>query len=254
MAEIHLFSIGEVAKAVGITRKTILNYELKGLIRPDKKESATANRYYTIDTFARIRTIRMLQDLGLSLSEIKEYFGDTSDLVPMIRRLENRRDALTRTIEQLRERADRQSETVKEITLESQTVYCRVCQGASVADKTDILRNTALEAMKTYGTDITGRMYFIESIPEDPRTIFYCAAIPAGSRGDGVVITPKAKALSVIHHGAYENLPEARKKLLTYAETYGIRLSGKFRHVFWEGPPTHKDTSRFVTQVIAIIE
>ena len=31
----NLFSIGEIAKAVGITRKIILNYETKGLIHPD---------------------------------------------------------------------------------------------------------------------------------------------------------------------------------------------------------------------------
>ena len=31
----NLFSIGEIAKAVGITRKIILNYETKGLIQPD---------------------------------------------------------------------------------------------------------------------------------------------------------------------------------------------------------------------------
>ena len=39
----NLFSIGEIAKAVGITRKTILNYELKGLIKPDKKDKNTGN-------------------------------------------------------------------------------------------------------------------------------------------------------------------------------------------------------------------
>ena len=31
----NLFSIGEIAKAVGITRKTILNYESKRLVKPD---------------------------------------------------------------------------------------------------------------------------------------------------------------------------------------------------------------------------
>ena len=55
----NLFSIGEVAKAVGVTRKTILGYESKGLINPDKKEGTTGNRYYTIDTFTQIRTIRI---------------------------------------------------------------------------------------------------------------------------------------------------------------------------------------------------
>ena len=38
----NLFSIGEVAKAAGITRKAILNYETKGLIMSDKKVSLVA--------------------------------------------------------------------------------------------------------------------------------------------------------------------------------------------------------------------
>ncbi len=33
-----LFTIGEISKAVGVTRRIILNYEAKGLIVPDKKE------------------------------------------------------------------------------------------------------------------------------------------------------------------------------------------------------------------------
>ena len=88
----NLFSIGEIAKAIGITRKIILNYETKGLITPDKKDGTTGNRYYTIDTFTQIRTIRVFQDLGLSLDEIRTYFSDTTDLQPMINRLEKMRD------------------------------------------------------------------------------------------------------------------------------------------------------------------
>ena len=67
----NLFSIGEIAKAVGITRKAILNYEAKGLVLPDKKDGIAGNRYYTIDTFTKVRTIRIFQDLGLSLDEIR---------------------------------------------------------------------------------------------------------------------------------------------------------------------------------------
>ena len=67
MNDRNLFSIGEIAKAVGITRKAILNYEIKGLIKPDQKDGASGNRYYTIDTFTQIRTIRVFQNLGLSL-------------------------------------------------------------------------------------------------------------------------------------------------------------------------------------------
>jgi DNA-binding transcriptional MerR regulator len=33
--EKNLFSIGEIAKALGVTRRIILNYEQRGLIQPD---------------------------------------------------------------------------------------------------------------------------------------------------------------------------------------------------------------------------
>ena len=104
MDKSNLFSIGEVAKAVGITRKTILNYETKGLIKPDKKDGATGNRYYTIDTFTQVRAIRLFQNLSLSLDEIREYFNGTSDLQPVINRLETMRDELNLAIEKLKER------------------------------------------------------------------------------------------------------------------------------------------------------
>ena len=100
----HLFSIGEISKAVGVTRKIILNYEAKGLITPDKKDGTTGNRYYSIDTFTQVRTIRVFQNLGLTLDEIREYFGGKSDLEPMIHRLEKMRDELNLTIEKLKER------------------------------------------------------------------------------------------------------------------------------------------------------
>ncbi len=254
MNQKQLFSIGEVAKAVGITRKTILNYEAKGLIKPDKKESATANRYYTIDTFTQIRTIRVFQDLGLSLDEIREYFNDSSDLEPMINRLEKMRDELNLTIEKLRERTREQGDFIREITIEPQTIYCRSYNSLTVADKTNLLRDTALEAMRLYGTDTTRRMYFTQYSAEHPAEISYCVAVPSNSAGEHILKIPSLRAVSLFHHGAYEEIPEARKLLISYAEENHLKLSGIFRNLYLEGPPQHKDKSKFITQVIAIIE
>ena len=91
--ERDLFSIGEVARALNITRRAILYYEEFGLIRPDVKDGATGNRYYTIDTFVKLRTIRILQNLGLSLSDVLGYFDGDFALAPLIRRLEAQRDS-----------------------------------------------------------------------------------------------------------------------------------------------------------------
>lgn len=254
MNEKNLFSIGEIAKAVGITRKTILNYEIKGLIAPDKKEGSTGNRYYTIDTFTKVRTIRILQNLGLSLDEIRKYYSGETDLQPMIQRLEKMRDELNLTIEKLRERSCGQGNTVKEITIAPQTVYFRTYTSATVADKTNLLRDTALEAMRKHGTDTTRRMYFTEYHASASQEISYCVAVPSASKGEYVKQIPELKAISFFHHGAYEDIPEARKKLVSYAKENNITLSGVFRNLYLEGPPQHKDKSKFITQIIAIIE
>lgn len=254
MNDNNLFSIGEIAKAVGVTRKIILNYETKGLITPDKKDGPTGNRYYTIDTFTQIRTIRVFQDLGLSLNEIREYFSDSCDLEPILHRLEKMREELTLTIEKLKERIHKKKDTIKTITLEPQTIYRRVYNSTSISDKTNLLRNTALEAMKTYGTDTTKRMYFTEYSANAPLDISYCVAVPCGSEGEYVLNLPELKAISFFHHGAYEEIPEARQRLISYAEENNVKLTGVFRNIYLEGPPQHKDKNKFITQIIAIIE
>lgn len=250
----NLFSIGEVAEAIGITRKIILNYEAKGLIKPDKKDGTTGNRYYTIDTFTQIRTIRVFQDLGLSLDETREYFNGTTDLQPIIKRLEKMRDELSLTIEKLKERSHEQGDVVQEITIEPQTIYCRTYNSSSIEDKTNLLRNTALEAMRQYGTDTTKRMYFTEHSVSEPEKVSYCVAVPSESEGEFIKHLPTVKAISFFHHGAYEKIPEVRKKLILYAEENNLKLSGVFRNLFIEGPPQHKEKSKFITQIVAIVE
>ncbi|MBO5136624.1 MAG: MerR family transcriptional regulator [Clostridia bacterium] len=254
MNDNNLFSIGEVAKAVGITRKTILNYETKGLVQPDKKDGASGNRYYTIDTFTKVRTIRILQNLGLTLDEIREYYNGTTDLQPMIQRLEKMRDELNLTIEKLKERICENSGVVEEITIEEQTVYCRIHNSVTIEEKTVFLRNTALEAMRKYGTDTTRRMYFTEQYADNPEKVSYCVAVPPESQGEYIVNVPELKAVSLFHHGAYEDIPIAIKKLISYAEENNIKLTGTFRYLYLEGPPQHKDKSKFITQIIAIVE
>ena len=51
----NLFSICETARSIDITHKIILNYEAKGLVKPDVKEGAGGqqilfHRYFYTDT------------------------------------------------------------------------------------------------------------------------------------------------------------------------------------------------------------
>lgn len=223
------------------------------LLQPDVRHGAGGNRYYGIDTFVRIRSIRSMQNLGLTLDEIRDYFNDSVDLLSLIRRLEKKRDELNLNIEKLYERAKVEAPQVKELLLPSQTVYRRVYQSDSAAERAVLLRSTALEAMRGYGTDITRRMYFIESSVDRPAEVTCCVAVPPESRGEFVERLPAVRALCLYHHGAYEELPAVRGKLVDYAAEHGLTTLGIFRHTYLEGPPQHKDPAKFITQISLVI-
>lgn len=140
----ELFSIGDAADFVGITRRIILNYEAHGLVFPDKKEDPSGNRYYTIDTLTKIRTIRSLQNLGLSLDEIHGYFDNSNDLLSMVRRLEALRDELNANIKALYERINQGFESMEIITIPPQTVYCRKTESDSIAEKDEFVKRGCL--------------------------------------------------------------------------------------------------------------
>lgn len=248
--EKELFSIGEIAKSIGITRKIILNYETKGLIKPDRKDGSTGNRYYTIDTFTQIRTIRVFQDLGLSLDEIKGYFDDSVDLNPLIQRLETMRDELNLSIEKLRERTAETTDCIKIITVPEQTVYRKKYTSSTVFEKTALLRETALEAMREYGTDVTRRMYFIEYPIENKEEVVYCIAVPPESRGENVAKISDFRAISLYHHGAYETIPDTLRNLIEFAKKNNLKIDGTCRHIYIEGPPQHKNKEKFITQIL----
>lgn len=80
----ELFSIGDVAKLLGTTTRTLRYYEELGLVC-SSRHSLTAQRRYGSDEIERLRRIRELQTLvGLELHEIGEQL-EASDRLDAIR-------------------------------------------------------------------------------------------------------------------------------------------------------------------------
>lgn len=252
--ENKLMPIGEVATLLGITRRIILNYETKGLVLPDKKDGITGNRYYTIDSLTRIRTIRIFQNLGLSLDEISAYFDGNTDLKPLIERLETLRDELTLNIERLKEREKSQNDfEIKSVTIPAQTIYVESQYTDTIAEKASVLREILLKAVRKYGSDTSKRMFYIEYPLENENLISYCIAVPAKSQGENIIQLPEQQALSIFYHGSYESIPTVRDKMIAFAKEQGIPLKGICRHIYLEGPPQHKEPSKFITQIALLL-
>lgn len=251
----RLMSIGEAAKSLGITRKIILNYEDKGLLIPDKKDGTAGNRYYTPDSVSRIRTIRILQNLGLSLDEIYDYYNGNTDLEPLIARLETLRDELNLNIEKLKERIKTENDfEIRIMQIPAQTIYCKTLRATTIEEKKEHLRDAVPTAIRTYGSDTSKRMFFIQFPLADPDWISYCVAVAPGSQGADIIELPEETALCIFYHGSYESIPEVRDKIIAYATENNIVLKGICRHIYLEGPPQHKEPEKFITQVALLIQ
>ncbi|EEM17847.1 MULTISPECIES: MerR family transcriptional regulator [Bacillus] len=70
------FTIGEMAKMHNIAESTLRYYDEKGIFHPSIVDPQTKYRYYTIDQFALLDTIKFLRQLNISLKEIKEYIDE----------------------------------------------------------------------------------------------------------------------------------------------------------------------------------
>ena len=64
-------TIGKLAERAQVNIQTIRYYERRGLL-PEPERTASNYRVYTGDTVRRVRFIKRAQDLGFTLSEIKE--------------------------------------------------------------------------------------------------------------------------------------------------------------------------------------
>ena len=251
----RLLSIGEAARALEVTRRMILNYEDKGLILPDQRDGINGNRYYTADTVSRIRSIRILQNLGLSLDDIYAYYHGSTDLDPLIARLERLRDELSLNIEKLKEHSKGHNDfEIRRVQLPAQMVYCQDLHSTEVEDKKEKLREVFIKAIRQHGSDTSQHMFFTEYTLSNPGDFTCCIAVPPESQGEHLVLLPPRTALCIFYHGAYEGLPAIVKRLCDYAENEQIPLTGTARHLYLEGPPQHKNPENFLTQVAVFVD
>lgn len=96
----NLFSIGEVAKAKGLTVKALRYYHKIGILSPQYIDEKTGYRYYTITQFIHIEIIKEARRLGTSIKELQKLFekADTSYLMHF---LEAKKKAAKKAIREL---------------------------------------------------------------------------------------------------------------------------------------------------------
>lgn len=114
----RLLNIGEMAKSVGVTPKTVRHYHKIGLI-PEPERSESGYRLYRPRDLLHLQHIRYLRSLGFSLSRIKGLWGQTDGKL-LEQELRSVRQELMAQIEVLETRVEKiktflQEDTFKEL-------------------------------------------------------------------------------------------------------------------------------------------
>ena len=84
MTQVHEYSIQEVAKAAGTTRRTLRHYQDVGLLVPSST-GHNGYRYYDAEALLRLQRILLLRQLGLGLPEISKVLEGTQDTTAALR-------------------------------------------------------------------------------------------------------------------------------------------------------------------------
>lgn len=74
------YTIKEFSKLTGVSADTLRYYDKINLFSPSFRDLNTGYRYYTLNEFENIGVIQTLQQLGLTLEEIKEYMNNKTFL------------------------------------------------------------------------------------------------------------------------------------------------------------------------------
>ena len=113
-------TVGEVAKKMGITVRTLQYYDKEGLFSPSL-QSEGGRRLYTDKDLIKLHQILSMKHLGFSLDDIKNRLVSLDTPEQVANALEEQADALRKKIESLRE-ALRQTEALREEVLKMQSV------------------------------------------------------------------------------------------------------------------------------------
>lgn len=248
----NLFQIGEVTKIMGITRKALLVYEEMDLLTPAVKDPESGYRYYSADNMTQIRSIRSLQQLGLTLTEVREYYYDVENIEANLQRLMDLRESLDRNIQMLQLRASKPGDlTVRRTTLPRQVCFCRQYSCENVAEAANVLRDTYIAAARTGKMHQLGRMFTMRmSQDAEKLDLLCCIPVESDFQGPERVEFERMPALSIFYRGPYEGMGIAIRALMAHIREHHIEITGPFRSIYMEGPPNRGANSQdYITQI-----
>lgn len=239
-----LFSIGEIATVCSVSVDTLRFYEAKALIKPAHTDTESGYRYYSRENLLRLRTIFRLKDVGLSLSEIREYLDGEKQTGQKLAELTERRNLLNQAIEDLQIRSVKPFDlTVSEIELPERLCLCRTIKAKDLTYALLAIGEFYDEMIRS-GIPISSSWPEFCEYPDEgllkgdfSSTDFIvtaCLPVEEKSLPQGAVCYPAGPALAVNYRGGYYGLWKAYEALGIYMEQKSLVASGYPQEIYLE--------------------
>lgn len=102
-----LYTVGEMAKVLGIPASTLRYYDKEGLL-PFVERSSGGIRMFTENDYEWLKVIECLKESGLSIKDIKSFIvmakrGDESSLTERLTLFQSRRNAVKKQLKKMQE-------------------------------------------------------------------------------------------------------------------------------------------------------
>ncbi|WP_394617478.1 MerR family transcriptional regulator [Lentzea sp. JNUCC 0626] len=174
------WSVGDLAKASGLTVRTLHHYDEIGLVVASERTSS-GHRRYTPDDVRRLYQVRSLRQLGLSLEEVRSALSRSDSLRPLFEAQLAALTAQAQQVEALRSRltALLDGHTTESLlsTLEMMSVYESYFTSDQLGDmrsRAAAMGPEAVEALKASWLELVQqlRQHMADGTPpSDPRVV-----------------------------------------------------------------------------------
>ena len=267
-----MLRIGEFSKLAKISIKSLRYYDKIGLLKPAMVDSATQYRYYTIDQLETIRLISMYKDAGLSMEMTSKLINKKGDERTYLEyqkqilneRAEDIRKELAALEVLLNEKQYGQQYEASVQCVEKRLVYC--CRGyiTNVESIHDFVKCCNEELLKTNPDvkfsepDYCCVIYPNDDYRESNIFIEYAQSVDRIGKETAILKFKEIEAItavSVMHHGKYDNLRDAYLFAVNWARENGYVLCGEPRERYIHGAWDKNDEMEWVTELqLPIIE
>ncbi|MEU9156031.1 MerR family transcriptional regulator [Streptomyces sp. NPDC048417] len=163
-----LFTIGELARATGLTVRTIRYWSDEGVLTPVGR-SAGGYRLYDAESFARLELIRTLRELGLGLAHVRAVLSGEQTVAEVAAAHVAALDAQIRSLKVTRavlSTVARRDSSAEETTLMNKLARLSAAERKRILE--EFVEET-LHGLDTVDPEIRKRMLAtVAELPEDP--------------------------------------------------------------------------------------